>query len=985
MKTLWKKASFKVWSIVSVFLIIVLVIVSVLCNTTFSNLLNFALGGPTNVYQEGQESAYSATFNSKTESLSNADKVNLSLCEEGMVLLKNDNKALPIQTPKSPNPSKNSPKISVFGKNSVNIAYGGSGSGAASGNNSVSVYDSLQKAGFDVNQTLKGFYQNDSVSGPARAGNSSDLDSGDTVVISTAETPMSSYSQSVIDSYGEYSDAAIVIFTRVGGEGFDLPRTMKGAVGYRNENDHYLQLDQNETDLLKDVCSRSFGHVIVVINSGSPMELGFLEKSDYYAYQSKIDAAIWMGYPGNSGSEALGEILNGSVNPSGRTVDTFSTDFKKDPTWNNFGDNRVTGNFSSGVQGGDEYSLDGKLTLYYFVDYEEGIYVGYKYYETRGEEEGENWYQENVVYPFGYGLSYTDFDWSVENKDTLTTLQKGQQQDIKVKVTNTGDVSGKDVVELYCSVPYSMGGIAKPSEFLVGYAKTGVIEPKQSETVTISFDPYSCASYDYDDANHNGFKGYELEKGTYCLRVAHDAHHVEDTIPLVHAEDERYDVDPTTRNTVTNRYTDQSDPLLDSDTQLSTILSRDNWDGTWPDSPNDGDKTATQKLIDAFKDTKTNNPHDYDNEQAYPLTEEKNGLKLRDLLYDSTGAFTGKVAYDDSRWDTLLDQMSVGEASYMYDYASYQIQKVDSIGLPYMICADGPVGWRSFVNKTTFENTCSYCCGVIVASTWNQDLVEKFGEAVGEEGLVGKDGTPYTGWYAPGVNIHRSPFGGRCFEYFSEDGFLAGKTAAAEIRGCQSKGVVPFVKHFALNEQETHRSITGDATWVNEQAMREIYLKPFEIAVKEGHSRGIMSSFNRIGTRWTGGDYRLLTSILREEWGFQGAVICDFNTIPAYMDSRQMAFAGGDLNLATLPVSFVDESSTADVYVLRNALKHVAYSAVNSNAMKGDVIGQKLAGWQVLVIGVDVGIGGMLFLWGGFVIIRILRKTKKKDSSSFKA
>lgn len=981
MKKLFKYPSFRVFSITAGAFLVLLTVVTSLAYTAYEGVLNFAMGGPKNIYAPGQESAYSAKYANKTEALANANDVNRRLCEEGMVLLKNKNNALPIATPKSPSAVGTAPKVSVFGKNSINIAIGGSGSGAASGV-SVSIASSLKAAGYEVNPTLQSFYEDTNASGAARANGTTNLDSGDTVVLSTAETPQASYSQKVKDSYAAYSDAAIVVFTRIGGEGFDLPRTMKGASGYRNEDDHYLQLDKNETELLAAVCSASFKHVIVVLNSGSPMELSFLEKGTYYAYQDKIDAAIWMGYPGNSGATALGEILNGTINPSGRTVDTFASDFKQSPTWLNFGDNLITGNSDKKIQGGDQYAYNGSNTLYYFVDYEEGIYVGYKYYETRGVTDGESWYQNQVVYPFGYGLSYTDFTWKMTN--TLpSTFAKNDTLEVDVEVTNTGSVEGKDVVELYASAPYTAGGIEKPSEQLVGYAKTSSLKPGSKETVKISVDPYSFASYDYKDANHNGFAGYELEKGTYALSLKKNAHDVVNSVNLTFADDAIFDNDPVTGNPVENLYTDNKDPMLNSDTQLSTVLSRNNWEGTWPTSPTDAERTMSAALYAALKDTKTNNPHDYDAEEDYPITDEANGLKLRDLLTDASGKFQGSVSYDDPRWEKLLNQMKFSEAVKMYDYASYQIEEVPSVSLPYINCSDGPVGWTSFVNKLVFKDTCSYACGVIIAQTWNVDLVKEFGESVGEEGLVGDgNGMPYTSWYAPGVNIHRSPFGGRCFEYYSEDGFLAGKTAAAEIQGCNEKGVVPFIKHFALNEQETHRSITGDCSWVNEQAMRETFLKPFEIAIKEGKTRGLMSSFNRIGTRWTGGDYRLLTTILREEWGFRGAVICDFNTIPDYMNSKQMAYAGGDLNLATQPVSFADESSTGDVYVIRRALKNVCYAIVNSNAMKGDVIGHSLSNWQILIISLDGGIGGALLVWGGVTIFLIHRKDKKDSSQA---
>lgn len=984
LKKIFKKRSPKVWAITSGSLVVLMAVVSTLCSTVFDPLLNFAFGGPKNIYAPGQETAYSASYDSKEAVTEHANDVNLQLCQEGMVLLKNKDNALPIATPNSPTPVSSRPKVSVFGKNSVDIAIGGSGSGAASGE-SVSIYDSLDAAGFDVNPTLKGFYENNSASGNGRTASDGDLDSGDTKILATGETPQSSYTQEVKNSYAEYKDAAIVVFTRIGGEGFDLPRTMKGSTGYNNEDDHFLQLDKNETELLKSVCDYGFGKVIVVLNSGSIMELSFLEDPDYYAYQEKIDAAIWMGYPGNSGATALGQIINGTVNPSGRTVDTFSSDFKQDPTWNNFGDNRITGNFDKGQVGGDQYVNNGKLTTYYFVDYEESVYVGYRYYETRGATDGEEWYDDAVVYPFGYGLSYTTFEWEVLNKEEVASaaMIPGQDITVEVKVTNTGDVAGKDVVELYCTLPYTEGEIAKPYEVLAGFEKTKLLEPGEDDTLEITFDPYYAASYDYSDANKNGFKGYELEQGEYQLHINKDAHTVVDTITKNLAEDVRIEKDPVTGTKVENLYTDNEDENFDSDTHLSTLLSRDNWNSTWPTTPTDADRAIDDDFVDAMEDKSENNPNDLDSEE-YPMMYAPETLSLRDMLYDpETGEFTGSVSFDDPRWDTILDQMDFNQVINMYNTASYGIAAVDCIDLPRADCADGPVGWTSFVNNN-FAGCASYCCGVTVASTWNKELATLFGESVGEEGLYGYQGSSvYTGWYAPAMNIHRSPFGGRNFEYYSEDPFLSGMIGAYEVIGANNKGVLPFIKHFALNEQETHRSVTGDCSWVTEQAMREIFLRPFEITVKVGKTRGLMTSFNRIGTRWTGGDYRLVTTILRDEWGFQGAVICDFNTPLPYMNARQMAYAGGDLNLCTMPKghwSNADEGSTSDAIVARRILKDVAYALVNSNLMQGDVIGTTLPGWKVLMIVLDSVISAGIVISGVIIFVLVIRRIKKEEA-----
>lgn len=972
-----KNTNKMVWRLLSCGLVILLLVINVLSLTVFENLFNIVLpGGRKAIYADGIEAVYQSDYESKEDTLKAANAFNEDLNREGIVLLKNKNNAIPIATPVSNSKVDAKPKISVFGKNSVNIAYGGSGSGGASTNEAIDLYSSLEVAGFEVNPKLRNFYNDSKLSGNGRSSNSSDLDSGSTVVLSTGETPQEKYTTQVKESYQSYNDAAIVVFTRIGGEGFDLPRTMKGATGARMQDDHFLRLDQNELDLLDNVCTSGFEKVIVLINAGNTMELGFLESTEYYPYANKIDAALNIGFPGNSGLTAVGEVLNGMVNPSGRTVDTYSMDFKKDPTWNNFGDNRVTE--SNKTLGGDQYSLNGKSQLYYFVDYEEGVYVGYKYYETRGKTDGEDWYRQNVVYPFGYGLSYTEFSWEVVEKTIEnTSIEKDQTYTIKVNVTNIGSVAGKEVVQLYAQAPYFVGGIEKSHKTLMDFTKTAMLEPGESEAVELTFDPYYLASYDYKDQNRNGNTGYELDKGDYMLYVSENAHVAQEMIAFSVSSDILYTNDPVTDAAVVNRYTDCEDGNFNSNTQLSTVLSRSDWTSTWPTTPNQ-ERYVEETFIDALKDVSPNNPNDY-SEEEMPFFDEEGSLTLRDMILDENGDYIA-ADYNDTRWETLISQCSISDLINMYNNGAFKSMEISTIEKPLTNDTDGPAGFVNFMDKKTYYGACYYCSESVIGATWNLELVEKFGEMVGNEGIWGDaygkgNGLPYSGWYAPGVNIHRSQFGGRNFEYYSEDGILNGKMAAAQIRGCQKKGVYCFMKHFALNEQETHRSINGDLTWVTEQAMREIFLRPFEIAVKDGEAKAVMSSFNRIGTRWTGGDYRLITEILRQEWGFQGMVICDFNTIPQYMNSRQMAYAGGDLNLATFPESWCDESDVADVIVLRNAVKNVLYTVANSNAMNGKIIGYQRPLWQILMFVVDGIIAAGIIVSGIFV-----HKSKKTNN-----
>ena len=862
--------------------------------------------------------------------------------------------------------------IAVCGHSGIfDSEYGGSGSGGFDTSNNKNLYESLNDAGFVTNPTLKNFYES-SQSGPVRTANSSDLDNGDNQKIATAETPQSKYTDAVRNSYADYSDAALVVITRIGGEGFDLPRYQGDSEGSVSRDSHYLELDQNEIDLLTAVTDGTFKRVVVVFNTPSSFEATFLKDSAYAAFADKIDAAVWIGFTGSNGITALGEILNGDVNPSGRLVDTWAADFTKNPSFVNFG----TGCLPDTT---DKY--DGGM--YYSVDYEEGIYVGYRYYETRGETDGEDWYNANVVYPFGYGLSYTTFDWTVGDA-SASEIELGATITVPVTVKNTGSVAGKEVVQLYASAPYTLGGIEKAHKVLVGFAKTKLLQPGESETVTVSFDPYSAASYDYRDANSNGFSGYELEAGEYTLYVSRNAHESEKAIALNLAADVQIGTDPTTDSEVVNRYTD-SENFLDSDWQLDAMLSRADWEGTWPTPQTAQQHAGTDRLYEEIRSEEHNNPTDFDSEE-YPWFGEEPTLTLRDLLPSAEAeGYEPVVSYDDERWEELMMGCDEEEMIALINNGAYHTLAMESVGLPATIHGDGPSGFTCFMSKEQVNGTCQYVSEPVMASTWNINLMNELGEAIGEEGTIGDKATgqPYSSIYAPGVNIHRSPFGGRCSEYFSEDPFISGMMGAAEVQGIQSRGVLPTVKHFVANEQETHRSIGGDLSWLSEQALREIYLKPFEYTVKLGETRGIMTSFNRIGTRWTGGDYRLLTEILRNEWGFNGLVICDFNTIPQYMIPRMMFYAGGSLDLATQQSAMwtdCDTSEAGDAIVLMRAVKDVMYALVNSNAMNAEVIGYNPPIWQEYLHWINIGAFTLVGVWLVLAIVRTVRCNKRQKA-----
>lgn len=1001
-KKIFGKGISRAWAITTAALLIFFIVLNSVAFTLLSTVLDSVFGTKRAVYASGIKPVYETETKSKAEALEKANKFNETICEEGFVLLKNDNGALPIKTKKSAvAPATAEPKISVFGKNSVNIALGGSGSGGGGGaSGAKSLYDSLHEAGYLTNDTLEAFYNNDSASGTKRpAKPDSNLDDGKTISIATYETPITNYTDTVKSSYANYSDAAIVVFTRMGGEGFDLPRTMAG-----DENSHYLELDANEKAMLKSVCEQNFKHVIVLLNVGTTMELGFLSDP---AYNGKIDACIWMGFPGTTGVMALGRILNGNVNPSGRSTDTYVKDFTADPTWFNFGDNGVVGNAKEQKPDGNQYvnKANNGLESYYSVDYEEGIYSGYRYYETRGVYEAKknrnpDWYSDNVVYSFGHGLSYSTFEWTIKddsaikNKD-ISLDEAGKKYTITVSVTNTSAVAGKDVVELYGHAPVDANDpIEKSHVVLLDFAKTELIPAGGTKDVTLTFDPYYLASYDADDKNgDNDDKGrFELEvvngddayDKDYKLILGKNAHDSTLEIPFEVSETIGYDKDPVTGYKVENRFTGNKNAYLNSVLNGMKILNRLKWEN-FPSRPTVEERTVEAGFIAALADIKTNNPEKLKRLEM-PKYDESSKLKLRDLITDKDGKYV-TPDYADPRWKELLDKCTPAELLAMVDYGAFKSDGIMKIGKNPTNDTDGPAGFVNFMLKDgTYYDTCYYACQMVVASSWSKEIAEGFGKSVGEEGIWGADGKGnrlnYSGWYAPGMNIHRSPFGGRNFEYMSEDPVLTGKMAAAQIMGCQSKGVYCFMKHFAVNEQETRRSIGGLVTSIDEQTLREVYLRPFEIAVKEGKATGVMSSFTRIGTRWAGGDYRLLTQILRNEWGFNGMVVTDFNS-GSYMNPRQMYYAGGNLNLNNQEAyAWKDFKATspADAEIIRRAAKGVLYAVANSNSMNREVSGYGLSLWATLLIVLDVVVFVALAAWGTFALLAVF----KPDLALFK-
>ncbi|MCI6375230.1 MAG: glycoside hydrolase family 3 C-terminal domain-containing protein [Clostridiales bacterium] len=968
----------KIWRITAIIVLVLIVAVNVVLAKVpiAANSLNLLFGGERAIVLERQNNL------TKEQALKAAEDFVIEVEKEGITLLKNENAALPLT---------DKPRVSVFGKNSVDLVYSGSGSAGNASSSVKTLYESMEAAGIACNPVLKSFYENASQSGEGRPDNPA-MTSGQRLAgFATGETPMASYTSAVTDSYADYSDAAVVVISRIGGEGFDLPRSMATdftlsapVAGASSADSHYLRLDANEQALLEHV-KANFDRVIVVLNIGSTMEIDALKQDD------GIDSILWMGFPGSTGVMALGPILTGEVSPSGHTVDTWAADFTKDPTWYNTG--------VYGSEFGNRYLYGGEKTDYAFVNYEEGIYVGYRYYETRAYEEAkagnEGWWAENVTYPFGYGLSYTTFDWDVQfAKPDGSAIKADDTIDVTVTVKNTGSRAGKDVVQLYYSAPYDYEGSAIEKAYVVlgDFVKTELLEPGQSQKVTLSLKVSDMKSYDYADANENGFAGYELDAGDYQLFVSSDAHthrasavyNLAEPVQLrtqLNAQGEEVEVE--------NRFDDVSAGIYGDNTYASFVSRRD-FEGTLPKGYlADERRTLTDALNTALDESKKRKYTASDEgkpwavEGAAPdVTAVNNGISLRSMLEDEKGNYVGYASYDDPRWEQLLDQITLDEMKGLVGFGAFRtnaIAGVDGVvDKPMTIDADGPSGFTSFIAETDVYGTCLYQAEAVMGATWNVELARQMGEVVGDEGEVGneKTGVPYSGWYAPAVNIHRSPFAGRNWEYYSEDGLLSGKFAASVVQGAQSKGLYCYVKHFAVNDQETDREYNGILVWANEQAMREIYLKPFEMAVKNGGAKGMMSSFNRLGMTWAGGSYPLLTSVLRDEWGFEGMVITDYS-LNTYTHVDEMIRAGGDLFLTQDTKKFYKDDDATQIALLRQATKNILYTVVNSNAMNTEIVGYEPPVWQMVWRYVQIGLIAALVLWGVLVHVAAAKKKKK--------
>ena len=818
--------------------------------------------------------------------VSKANELAKDVQSEAVTLLKNDDSNLPLS----------GKKVNVFGWGSTNPVYGGTGSGSMSKQyKTVSLLDGMKQAGLKTNTELSKLYTDYRKDRPEVGMFAQDW--------TLPEVPAKQYSDKLVSDAKDFSDEAVVVLTRVGGEGADLPTDMKAkGITYKNNSKDYddfqkgesfLQLSKTERDMI-DLVTSNFKKVTLVYNGANTFQFDFL--NDY----PQIQSVVWCPPAGQTGFSALGEVLAGETNPSGKTSDTFLKDLTKSVSYNNFGKFEYT-NMADKAAKYKGFTGDDVTAIPGFVNYSEGIYVGYKFYETASDEGLIN-YDDTVAFPFGYGLSYTSFDQKLDS-----VKYKGGKVTVTATVTNTGDKAGKDVVEVYYNPPYTDGGIEKASKNLAGFEKTKELQPGESQKVTVKFDDDDMASYDY-----KGAKAYVLEKGDYDISIQSDSHHVIDHKAITVKDTVTYDSDSNTHNGDKTVATNQFDDVAGDVTYLSRADHFANY------------KEATAaptnfKMSDKAKETFYNNsnydPKKFDKDSdKMPTTGAKNGLKLSDMY--------GKD-YDDADWDKLLDQLTFDDMDNLIANGGYGTQAVKSVGKIQLTDADGPA---SLNNNFTGVGSIGFPASTAFACTWNKDLAKQFGEMIGD---MAHD-MHVAGWYAPAMNIHRNAFSGRTFEYFSEDSLLSGVMASSEISGAKSKGVYSFMKHFALNDQETKRTEML-CTWTNEQAMREIYLKPFEMSVKEGGAQAVMSSFNYIGNTYAGADSALLQTVLRGEWGFKGFVLTDYFGGYGYQNADQEVRAGNDSMLATTKITnHITDKFATSVKAMRQAAHNILYTAANS-------------------------------------------------------
>lgn len=976
----------KLWSILTgVFsFLMTILLVGTFFATSYASMINKELGISTNKVIKNENSDedtdyYKSDF-LKADGTLDGDALTAwqkALCEqiqgEGSVLVEN-NGALPVAKGTS---------VTCFGRSSADIIYGGTGSGQVNTDTAATMSKALNEAGFKVNQAMLDWYSEqiqalkDSGQDRSTAGMFAEYEAvpGLTRI---AEIPVSKVRNSGV-SYDGYKDLAIVTLGRSGGEGSDL------AAEEFTDGVSYFELQESEKELLKYVAEQGFGAIVVLINSSNAMALDWLNDPAY-----QIDACLWIGGPGQYGMNSVAKILCGDINPSGKFVDTYAASSLSSPAMQNFGAYTwANADPETGTVGG--VTIDGvpgdltkvRYAVHYMVE-KEGIYVGYKYYETRYEDAvlgqgnaagdagiycsaGSSWnYSDEVNYAFGYGLSYTQFEQTLES----VTYDKGTDSYlVKVKVENVGSVAGKDVVQVYAQQPYTQfdkqNGIEKSSVQLVGFGKTKELKAGESETVEVTVERKELTSY---DAKVN--KTYILEEGTYYLSIGTDAHDALNNILAQKGKTTQDGMDyngnaenayrfevATTDNTtyaysevnmgvkITNQF-DSADLNYYGD-GLVTWLTRADWQGTWPTSYDT--LTATDEMI-----------------QDLQFNYEPDTTTESDIITGSTETQYSIVMmrgldYDNEMWDDLLNQLTLNEMAEIVGHSGYGTQAIASISLPATVQADGPQGIKG---TYAGSSTVAYTSEPVMAATFNQEILYNVGLSMGEDALR-IDGAKISGWYGPAMNIHRTPYSGRNFEYYSEDGFLSGVMAANEVKAAQSKGLCCYIKHFALNDFETYRQSV--ATFVPEQAIREIYLKGFQYAVQDGGASAVMTSFNRIGCRWAGAHKGLLTEVLRNEWGFVGVTLTDAVMANRnWMDVSIGIEAGNDtwLSSGDWLVSKIEEWAKEDAKFmanLRTSCHNFLYAYVNSTAVNGISSSDKVISitpaWQIALYTTDVVVG----------------------------
>lgn len=766
----------------------------------------------------------------------------MDISDEGIVLLKNENALLPLVNR----------KVNIFGDDAYNFKYSGGGSGAVDLTNCVTLFNGLEMADIEYNPELHQMYQN--------MGNDAE-DTGTNNLVAmllsffvgtqTEDINSNEYlTDDVLANAKAYSDQAIVVLSNDAVESADCSLEA-------------LKLTPNRQELIR-IVAENYDHVIIIVNVGNATELSIVDE-----YES-IEAVVWTGIPGTQGCISLGKVLTGEINPSGRLVDTYAHDVSSAPASENFGDYKYT-------------NLEGKA----FINYEEGIYIGYRYYETRYVNDDEG-YWKAVQYPFGYGLSYTEFTW-----ETVNYTVENETVTWKVKVTNVGNMAGKDVVQLYFSAPYIPGGIEKAAIELTAYDKTALLAPGESEELSISFPVRDMSSYDMAVE-----EAYVLDAGTYEIKLARNVHDIVEIQSYEVVNTVIYDTDEVTGAAIENRF-DYANGNL-------TYLSRNDWDGTYPND-SDTNYMASEELLAAY--AAYNNPAPSTAEM--PVAGADNGIKLADLK---------GLDYDDPKWEQFLDQFTYEELNTLVSEGGWHSAAIDRLGIPNTRMLDGPAGIYSMIIPVS---AAAYPTEMMVASTWNDDLAYQLGHHIGAEAVA----YDIQVWYAPAMNLHRTAQGGRNFEYYSEDPVLSGMMAASTIRGAQDQGVMVTIKHFVMNNEETNAR-SGIFCWTNEQALRELYLRPFEISVKQGGATGAMSAFTHIGHKWSGANPELLQDVLRGEWGFVGMVSTDA-ALGGFMDAALACTSGNDLMLEmgiANSANVIDEAYQKDPVGILTGLRECAHN-----------------------------------------------------------